>query len=96
MTVVPIWKFADVIDPIVGERIESAIKQDAEKLQHLLGDNNFFDTLFKAGDVFSIISTNKIDNLLNFDRTNDKKSYIRNSNYTYIYNPNELKNQSSP
>lgn len=45
----------------------------------------------KDGAQFYIAAPFIIDNLVNFDRNSDKKSYIRNSKYTYIFNPNELK-----
>lgn len=46
MSVVPIWKFVEVIDPWVAVRVQSVIQQDAKLQQELLGDWNFFDTSF--------------------------------------------------
>ncbi len=46
MRVIPIWKFADVVDHYVAQRIKAAIQQDAAIQQALLGDMNFFDTSF--------------------------------------------------
>ena len=46
MKVVPIWEFAEVIDPDVALRIKAAVLQDAALQQSLLGEVNFFDTAF--------------------------------------------------
>ena len=46
MKVVPIWDFAEVIDPTVAQRIKAAVLQDAVLQQQLLGDKNFFNTKF--------------------------------------------------
>jgi hypothetical protein len=43
----------------------------------------------KDGGTFYIDTTATINNLINFDRAADR--YTRNPNYTYIFNPNELK-----
>ena len=46
MRVVPIWEFADVVDPFVALRIKAAVLQDAALQQELIGETNFFDTAF--------------------------------------------------
>lgn len=46
MRLTPIWEFANAIDPVAGERIKAAILQDVSYQQSLLGENNFFDTMF--------------------------------------------------
>jgi len=46
MKVVPIWEFAEAIDPSVAMRIKAAVLQDAALQQSLLGEVNFFDTAF--------------------------------------------------
>ena len=46
MTVIPIWDFAQAIDPVVALRIKSAALMDAALQQQLLGNKNFFDTKF--------------------------------------------------
>ena len=44
MRVVPIWDFAEVINPLVARRIKSAVLQDVALQQSLLGNRNFFDS----------------------------------------------------
>lgn len=44
----------------------------------------------KDGETFYIDTYSTVDNFINFDRATSGR-YIRNSNYTYIFNPNELK-----
>ena len=46
MKVVPIWDFAALISERVALRIKAAVLQDANLMQQLLGDKNFFDASF--------------------------------------------------
>ena len=48
MQVIPIWEFAEVVDPWVALRIKAAVLSDAAVQQKLLGDVNFFDVSFPA------------------------------------------------
>lgn len=50
MQVTPIWDFIYPIDEETGDRVKSAILQDASLQQKLLGDNNFFSTSFPAAN----------------------------------------------
>ncbi len=50
MQVTPIWDFIYPIDEETGDRVKSAILQDASLQQKLLGDNNFFSTSFSAAN----------------------------------------------
>lgn len=46
MQVIPIWEFAEVVDPWVALRIKAAVLRDAAVQQKLLGEVNFFDVSF--------------------------------------------------
>ena len=56
-------------------------------------DGTFDGTAYlvkKDGETFYIDTYSTVDNFINFDRATSGR-YIRNSNYTYIFNPNELR-----
>ena len=46
MKVVPIWTFAEAVNPEGAQYIKNAILQDVDAMQKMLGDNNFYDTSF--------------------------------------------------
>ena len=46
--------------------------------------------VYKEGTLFYIPTTDKPNNIVGFSSTKQNR-YTRNSNYTYIYNPNEVK-----